>query len=84
MIVEKIHINLWLLFFGISANKRTVSIVKITVECPDGKLLFPHKVFPTITKLLLSNITAGLGMANIFFSEHDIDETKMEIGLRKT
>ncbi|WMC08757.1 MAG: hypothetical protein PQ275_33760 [Elizabethkingia anophelis] len=39
-------------------------IVKIVIECPEGKLLCPDNVFPIIVKLLLSKTAAGLGMAN--------------------
>ena len=68
MSTEKIHKNLYLNFFGINANNKTVSIVKAVMECPDGKLPKPPAVFPTIIKLALSNTSDGLGTKNIFFN----------------
>ena len=54
-----------------------VSIVKTVIECPEGKLLCPDKVFPMITKLLLSKAAAGLGIANRTFSTpENIAETR--------
>ena len=41
------------------------------MEWPEGKLLFPDNAFPMMTKLLLSNTAAGLGTANISFSERE-------------
>ena len=46
-------------------------VVKVVIECPEGKLVAPERVFPIITKLSLSNIAAGLGTANSFFSKND-------------
>ncbi|HMC87551.1 MAG TPA: hypothetical protein VKI61_18645 [Chitinophagaceae bacterium] len=76
MIVKKTHKILYFNFSGINANNKTVSVVKTVIECPDGKLANPTAVFPTITKLLLSNTTAGLGTVNIFFNKlENIRET---------
>lgn len=57
--------------FGIKPKSKTVSIVKTVIECPEGKLLCPQTAFPMIKKVLLLNVTAGLGTANIFFKEQE-------------
>ena len=76
MMVKNPHKILYGNFLGINANNKTVSIVKTVIECPDGKLADPTAVFPMITKLLLSNTTAGLGTENIFFNKlENIRET---------
>ena len=67
-IIEKIHNNLYFNFSGRNANNKMVSVVKTVMACPDGKLEKPVAALPTITKLLLSKICAGLGTKNIFFS----------------
>ena len=75
--MKKTHRILHFNFSGINANNRTVSVVKTVMECPEGKLLLPDNAFPKITKLLLSNTAAGLGTANILFSEaENIAETR--------
>jgi hypothetical protein len=50
--MKKDHKNPYLVFEGINANNKIVSIAKIVIECPEGKLVCPDNVFPTIIKLL--------------------------------
>ena len=40
--MEKNHIVLKLISFGIKAKKTEVSIVKVAIECPEGRLVFPR------------------------------------------
>lgn len=68
-------------FEGINANNNIVSIAKIVIECPEGKLVCPDNVFPTITKLLWSNTAAGRGTENIFFNKYEdtSDSNRLDI-----
>ena len=54
---------------GIRANISTVRTVNTVMECPEGRLVHPESLLPMIVKPSLSNIAAGLGTANIFFSK---------------
>lgn len=67
---------LYIIFFGIKAKRITVKIVKTVTVCPEGKLLKPSKVLPTIIKLSLFKISAGLGIENNSFKNlHKTAET---------
>lgn len=61
---------LYMIFFGIKAKRITVKIVKTVTVCPEGKLLKPSKVLPTIIKLSLFKISAGLGIENNSFKTY--------------
>ena len=69
--MEKNHIILNLISFGIKAKNTKVSIVKAAIECPEGRLVLPVSTFPIIRKLSLSNTAAGLGTANSFFNRNE-------------
>ena len=49
---------------GTTANKRTINVVKIEIECPDGQLENPTAGSPMIVKSLWLNMVAGLGTYN--------------------
>ena len=55
---------LYMFLLGIKANRITVKIVKMVTVCPDGKLLKPCNVLPTIIKLSSFKISAGRGIKN--------------------
>ena len=66
--------------FGIKPKNTEVSIVKVAIECPEGRLELPERTFPMIRKLSLSNTAAGLGIANRFFNKNEIiPETSREL-----
>lgn len=66
--MARFHSILVLFFLGMNANNITVSTAMMVIECPEGRLLFPARVFPIMVKLLQGNAAAGLGTANIFLS----------------
>ena len=78
--IEQNHIILNRNPFGIKAKNTEVSIVKVAIECPEGRLVLPERTFPIIRKLSLSNTAAGLGIANSVFNKNEIiPETSREL-----
>ena len=75
--INEDQITLYLFLLGIKANKSIVITTKVAIECPEGKDEFPERVLPIITKLSLSNIAAGLGIANSFFNVADTTNDKI-------
>ena len=70
--IEKVQNILDFSPLGINANNNIVIIVKVIMECPEGKLECVDAIFlPIIIKVSLSSTAAGLGTANSFFKKND-------------
>ncbi|GIZ15494.1 hypothetical protein RCZ15_20550 [Capnocytophaga catalasegens] len=65
--MKNIHKILLIKDLGMKANNKIVSVVKIVIECPEGKLEKPTAVLPIIENVSLSYMVAGLGISKNSF-----------------